>query len=95
MEYKYEIIECEENWYRIEMTGIENEEKHTFCRFCETLEEAQEYIKTHDMEKEIRKRIANYKQAIKEEDEIDDGKLHPIGFGFEERAGNMIEYEEF
>lgn len=95
MECRFEIKSFDDGWAVVNMIGEDANETHTFSLFCKSLEEAEEYIRTHDAEKEVKKRLKNLELAIKEEDEMDDGKLHATGFGFEERAGNMIEYEEF
>lgn len=96
MDYRFELESLSDGWYVVNMIGQEGNEKNVFARFCENLEEAQEFMNTHDAEKEVTKRIKNWERAIKEEDEMDDGKLHGVINGYiVEQRGNQTEWEEF
>lgn len=96
MEYRYELKQYDDGWCAVNMIGQEGEETSTFTRFCETLEEAQEFMNTHNVEEEVKRRIRNWKRAIAEEDAMDDGKLHPVVNGYcVSKAGEQEEWEAF
>lgn len=96
MECKFEIKKFDDGWATVNIMGKDDKEEYCFSHLCKSLEEAQEFVNTHNAETELKRRVREWKRAIAEEDAMDDGKLHPVVNGYcVSKAGEQEEWEAF